>query len=351
MQDIFSSNAVTNSTRLFENGNNFLWIQLVMAFLSIVGSGSIVVFTAFHNLLGTSEVRALFFLSVTDLLLCFTWLVGAVLFKETCDNRATCYNLHAVEQIFYMSSFFYTLNYTWALYKGFKEYHRSITGHAILFVQRTCSISKIATLLSCVLPMLLMVPVFAVGNMNLCYRNLTQSYECLLLHTWALYSPSGRSLENLPCHSIHVYSICVFLITFILTSVGLSVLMAKARSLYRHCIASTNVLEEREWATLRLLQGQMLIYPSAFLVCWGPAFLLAFMILFNLQEVDTMYVVLYILQAFTCASQGLVNCVVYGWAQHRIRSMKAMEQRDADTQTPLLRSQKTRNYVTFTETD
>lgn len=49
-------------------------------------------------------------------------------------------------------------------------------------------------------------------------------------------------------------------------------------------------------------------------------------------------------QAFTSASQGLLNCLVYGWTQQHFRTMVASTRRDANTQTPLLRSQKSRDY-------
>lgn len=49
-------------------------------------------------------------------------------------------------------------------------------------------------------------------------------------------------------------------------------------------------------------------------------------------------------QAFTSASQGLLNCLVYGWTQQHFRSLSSGAVRDANTQTPLLRSQK-RNYA------
>ncbi|KAL0192107.1 hypothetical protein M9458_010403, partial [Cirrhinus mrigala] len=52
--------------------------------------------------------------------------------------------------------------------------------------------------------------------------------------------------------------------------------------------------------------------------------------------------------AFTSASQGLLNCLVYGWTQQHFRSLSggSTTVRDADTQTPLLRSQR-RNYATL----
>lgn len=45
------------------------------------------------------QVKPLFLLSLTDLLLAVSWLCGALLFSSSCDSRATCYNLHTVEQV------------------------------------------------------------------------------------------------------------------------------------------------------------------------------------------------------------------------------------------------------------
>lgn len=52
------------------------------------------------------------------------------------------------------------------------------------------------------------------------------------------------------------------------------------------------------------------------------------------------FISLIISQALTAASQGLLNCIVYGWTQHVFLSLKRNACRDVDTQTPLLRSQK-----------
>lgn len=54
-------------------------------------------------------------------------------------------------------------------------------------------------------------------------------------------------------------------------------------------------------------------------------------------------------QAFTSSSQGLLNCVVYGWTQTHFRSPSKDALRDMDTQTPLLRSQK-KGYKTLWST-
>nr|XP_046193159.1 transmembrane protein 116-like isoform X5 [Oncorhynchus gorbuscha] len=328
------------------------WIQMTMAVLSIVGSGSIIVYATFQHLIRTPEIQPLFLLSVTDMLLAVSWLVGAVLFTQDCDSHATCYNLHIVEQILYMTSFFYTLNYVWTLYSGLNNrFYSSLHGYPAQCATKLRSFSKIAAVLSCVLPVLLMLPVFVTGNMDHCYTNFSQPYKCLLMHTEALFMSTDLSKMEVDsvCRLGHMYSIAVFLAVFLLTFVGIVVLMGKARTVYRRCVSSSGFLGDRQWASLRVLDRHMLLYPSVFFFCWGPVFLAA-MILYNPKSVEGVVgVILYILQAFTSSSQGLLNCVVYGWTQTHFRSASKDAVRDMDTQTPLLRSQK-KGYKTLWST-
>nr|XP_046193158.1 transmembrane protein 116-like isoform X4 [Oncorhynchus gorbuscha] len=329
------------------------WIQMTMAVLSIVGSGSIIVYATFQHLIRTPEIQPLFLLSVTDMLLAVSWLVGAVLFTQDCDSHATCYNLHIVEQILYMTSFFYTLNYVWTLYSGLNNrFYSSLHGYPAQCATKLRSFSKIAAVLSCVLPVLLMLPVFVTGNMDHCYTNFSQPYKCLLMHTEALFMSTDLSKMEVDsvCRLGHMYSIAVFLAVFLLTFVGIVVLMGKARTVYRRCVSSSGFLGDRQWASLRVLDRHMLLYPSVFFFCWGPAVFLAAMILYNPKSVEGVVgVILYILQAFTSSSQGLLNCVVYGWTQTHFRSASKDAVRDMDTQTPLLRSQK-KGYKTLWST-
>ncbi|TKS82780.1 Transmembrane protein 116 [Collichthys lucidus] len=96
------------------------------------------------------------------------------------------------------------------------------------------------------------------------------------------------------------------------------------------------------------MDRRMLLYPLIFVVCWGPAVALAFLRLVKPSAGQgEAGGVLYISQAFTSASQGFLNCLVYGWTRERVRraGLRALS-RDVDTQTPLLRSQRNTSYQT-----
>ncbi|KAJ8004882.1 hypothetical protein DPEC_G00140910 [Dallia pectoralis] len=325
------------------------WIQLTMAVISLLGSASIILYASFQHLIRTPEFQPLFLLSVTDFLLAGSWLIGAVLFTQNSDNHGNCYNLHIVEQMLYMASFFYTLNYIWTLYSGLKkQFCRSLTGRVAQRATNVSSSSKLAAVMSWIVPILLMVPVFVTGNMDHCYRNFSQPYKCLLMHTDALFTSADfLELKVDSCRLLRAYSLIVFLAAYALTFTGIVVLMGKARAIYRRCVTSSGFLGDKQWSSLRGLERRMLLYPSVFLFCWGPAVLLAAMILVHPRTAEGVVgVILYILQAFTSPSQGLLNCMVYGWTQRHFRLACKDDARDMDTQTPLLRSQK-KGYKTL----
>ncbi|XP_046893942.1 transmembrane protein 116 [Hypomesus transpacificus] len=344
---VFSNNTQQNTTQSEDWTVVYTavrWIQLIMAVLSILGAGSIVFHASSKKLTRTPEIQALFLLSVTDMLLALGWLVGAVLFSQGRDNHTTCYNLHTFEQMLYMTSFSYTVNYMWALYSSIStRFYCSVSGGPSQFPRKVSTFCKMAAYMSWVLPVLLMTPVLITGNMEKCHANFSQPYQCLLMHTGALYPPPHPTKEHqiTACTLVHLFSIAVFLLAFFFTWVGIVVLIGKSRHIYRRCVTSSGFLGDRQWASLRVVDRRVLLYPSVFLFCWGPAVFLAVLRLYKPTAVEGLVgVVLYLLQAFSSASQGLLNSLVYGWTQSTFRSASKASLRDVDTQTPLLQSQK-----------
>ncbi|KTF79540.1 hypothetical protein cypCar_00029508 [Cyprinus carpio] len=323
--DIFGQNkSQANSTIPTENWTSIYsivrWIQIIMAVLSILGAGSIIFYAIVKGLVRKPEVLPLFLLSLTDLLLALSWMCGGLLFTQSCDAYDICYNLHIVEQTLYMASFFYTLHYVWVLYTGLMGKYRRLNGFPGENPANTRSCRCLGPFLSCLLPLMLTAPVFVAGNMFRCYTNFTQPYRCLLMHTGAVYLTSSVNTKMTACSVIQDYCMTIFLTTFLMTFIGITTLMCKARSLYKRIITSQAIF----------LATMMLVKPD---IIEGR-----------------MGVVLYILQAFTSASQGLLNCLVYGWTQQHFRSLSSGSIiRDATTQTPLLRSQKP-NYAALRST-
>uniref|UniRef100_K7F6H6 Transmembrane protein 116 n=1 Tax=Pelodiscus sinensis TaxID=13735 RepID=K7F6H6_PELSI len=290
------------------------WIQFVMATLSVIGSSSIIAYAVFQNVVRSPEVRPLFYLSLSDLFLGMCWLIGALLYTTPSTNQdVVCYNLQT-------------------------------TGQVLDYANR---IGRIATILSSLIPFLLMVPVFCLGNTHNCYQNFSQKHGCLLMHTeTAMLIGQLQNHCGSVCFVMYFYGIGVFLIAFLISFIAIMVLLIKARALYKRFINSTGFLGDQQWAMIKIVEQRVVFYPIAFFCCWGPAVILGIVKL-TVSVNSRIYMALYILQALTAASQGLLNCIVYGWTQHMFRCMKRKACRDVDTQTPLLRSQKKHYASTF----
>ncbi|XP_006148052.1 transmembrane protein 116 isoform X8 [Tupaia chinensis] len=270
--------------RILENGWDLVfsaiqWIQFVMATLSVIGSSSLIAYAVFQNIQKYPEIRPLFYLSFSDLLLGICWLIETLLYGTSGDNKdVICYNLQTVGQV----------------------------------IDSTCRVGQIAFILP----------------------------RCILM-----YSPPSAMAE-LPssantsvCSTLYFYGIIIFLASFLLSLLAIMVLLIQAQMLYKKFVKSTGFLGSEQWAVIHIVEQRLCFYPVVFFCCWSPAFILMIIKLTKPQDIK-LYVAFYVLQALTTASQGLLNCGIYGWTQHKFYQLKQETRHDADTQTPLLCSQK-----------
>ncbi|XP_012586449.1 PREDICTED: transmembrane protein 116 [Condylura cristata] len=313
-----------------------------MTTLSVIGSSSLIAYAVFQNIQKSPEIKPLFYLSFSDLFLGICWLTEALLNGTSPVNKdIVCYNLQAVGQIFYISSFFYTVNYIWYLYKELRlKHNQSGQNTSPQVIDFTCHLGQLAIILSSLIPLLLMIPVFCVGNANECFHNFSQSHRCILL-----YSPPPSIAEDLPsantsvCSTLYFYGLAVFLASFLLSLLAIVVLLIQAQTQYKKFVKSTGFLGSEQWAVIRIVEQRVRFYPMAFFCCWGPAIILSIVKLTKTKD-SKLHMALYVLQALTASSQGVLNCGVYGWTQYKFNQLKQEARRDADTQTPLLSSQK-----------
>lgn len=298
--------------------------------LSIVGSGSIIGYAVFQNALKSPEVRPLFYLSVSDLLLAFCWLLGAVLYKPH-TLGSPCFNLQAVGQMFYLSTFLYTMNYVW---QTFSHFRRRISHDLDQISDKEYLIGKIATVLCSVVPVLFISPVLYYGNTEECYRN--NSYSCLVLNIGSQITTDPGSSSVGHCAALHTYSVTIFMITFCLSTTGILVILGYSYRLFRMNQKDSRSLQDH-WAVITVTRHSFLLFPSIFLFCCLPVVTLT---LVSVKGIKDAFQVMCYIQAFTAVSQGFLNSLAYGWTQQMIRCLKQNSYRDVDTQTPLLRSQK-----------
>ncbi|NXX44216.1 TM116 protein, partial [Tricholaema leucomelas] len=313
-----------------------------LCFLSVVGSSSIIAYAVFQNTVRSPEVRPLFYLSLSDLFVGMCWLAGALLYSTpTSKQDLICYNMQATGQIFYMASFLYTVNYIWHLYMDLKmKYNQNLFRMPSQVSRTDMHVGNCHKPMCILIPFLLMVPVFCLGNISNCYQNFSQKHGCLLMHM-EIAEPTNepQTLSSSICHAMHFYGVGVFLISFLISFIAVLVVLSQARGLYKRFVTSTGFLGDQQWAVIKMVEQRVVFYPIAAFCCWAPAVLLGILKLTGSTN-SRIYMALLILQALTAASQGLLNCIVYGWTQHLFLSLKRKACRDVDTQTPLLRSQK-----------
>ncbi|XP_046944392.1 transmembrane protein 116 [Lynx rufus] len=312
-----------------------------MATLSVIGSSSLIASAVFQNTQKSPEIRPLFYMSFSDLLLGICRLIEALLYGTSAANKdIVCYNLQAVGQIFYISSSFYTVSYIWYLYKELRMRHNQSGQNTFaLVVDYTCHVGQIAIILSSLIPLLLMIPVFCLGNVSECFRNFSQSHRCILMYSPPSAMAELPSVNTSVCTTLYFYGITIFLTSFLLSLLAIVVLLIQTQTLYKKFVKSTGFLGTEQWAVIHIMEQRVRFYPVAFFCCWGPAVILIIMKLTKPQNTK-LHMALCVLQALTASSQGLLNCGVYGWTQYKFYQLKQETRRDADTQTPLLCSQK-----------
>ncbi|XP_029333843.1 transmembrane protein 116 isoform X2 [Mus caroli] len=290
------------------------WIQFAVATLSVIGSSSLLTYIAFQSPQKSAEIKPLLYLSFSDLLLGICWLIKALLYGTAAAHKdSICYNLQTAGEIFYLASLLYTVSYIWCLYTELRrksgQSERSTVAQVTDYV---CQGGHILFLLSSLIPPLLMTPVFLLGNVNECFHNFSESHRCILMH-----SPPSATLEPLPstntsvCSTLYFYGVTIFLASFFFSFLTIMLLPRKCTCTRADSISHT------VFAAVTLL----------------------IMKLTEPQE-TSLHMALSVLQALTAASQGLLNCGIYGWTQCKFQQIKREPRRDADTQTPLLCSQK-----------
>ncbi|XP_055461813.1 transmembrane protein 116 isoform X4 [Psammomys obesus] len=289
-----------------------------------------------------SVVKSLFYLSLSDLLLGICWLIKALVYGTSAAHKdSMCYNLQTVGEIFYIASLLYTVNYIWYLYTELRM-NQGLSGRstAAQVIDYTCQAGHVVFILSSLIPLLLMTPVFCLGNVNECFHNFSQSHRCILMH-----SPPSATIEALPstntsvCSTLYFYGVTVFLASFFFSFFTIMVLLVRAHRLYKKSVKWTGFLVSEQWALIHTVGQRVCFFPVASVCCWGPAVTLLIIKLTKPQD-TSLHMAFSVLQALTAASQGLLNCGIYGWTQCKFQQLKREPRRDADTQTPLLCSQK-----------
>eukprot|EP00079_Xenopus_tropicalis_P032289 XP_017946060.1 PREDICTED: transmembrane protein 116 isoform X2 [Xenopus tropicalis] len=314
------------------------WTQFVTTLLSILGSGSVIGFAVFQNAVKSPEVRPLFYLSLSDLFLAICWLIGAVMYRKSSFNKnIACYNLQILGQMFYLSTFLYTLNYMWQLFCNVRT---KVEGDTKKISDSKCHIRRALTVLSSLVPVLLSVPVLCFGNSYECYGNSTHPHSCLVLNVGSQITADQSTNNSTACTVIYYYSAVVFLSMFLLSAALILILMGSTYILCSRYLTTRGPFVFQQWAAISVAKQNLFLIPFIFFLCCMPAVTLTAVKLHKPYVEYEVFTILYFILALTAVSQGFFNCLAHGWTQRMLRYLKQTTCRDVDTQTPLLRSQK-----------
>ncbi|XP_061531332.1 transmembrane protein 116 isoform X2 [Phycodurus eques] len=217
MEGAFAQHNASGTHDWTRVGSALPWIHVIAALVSALGSASVITRVTSQRVGGaTSEVRALFLLAASDLLLALCGLLGGAMLVRRAGALAW-YRLHAARQVVCIASFFYTLNYVWNVYARLRL-NLWCVPHP-LSAQYAMPSGKMTALLSGVAPPLLMAPVFIGGSVGGCVADCGAPYRCLLTPVGAPPVAAGRPIAA--CRPLRIYGGAVFLAAFLLTLVGM----------------------------------------------------------------------------------------------------------------------------------
>uniref|UniRef100_A0A8C5PCY6 Transmembrane protein 116 n=1 Tax=Leptobrachium leishanense TaxID=445787 RepID=A0A8C5PCY6_9ANUR len=271
--------------------SNIQALQAITAILSIIGSGFVSGYAFFQYGLKLQEACSFFCLSVSNLLLAICWLLGAFVFRKSDFSRdIVCYNIQAVGQILYLSTFFYTVNYMWQLCKSLKRTLDN-TLDPISNTERCIAIA--ASIVSSVLPVCLAVPKLYIGNSNGCYGNSTNPHSCLVVNVGSLITIDWQAYTNDSCKQIHLYGTSGFLFVFFLTAVSMLVLLGYVLYFLR-----ARQITDEQRVVIVMTKWRLLLLMIIFFFCSMSAVMLAFRKLVNHAEKSEIDEILYYFQSW-----------------------------------------------------
>ncbi|XP_061633315.1 transmembrane protein 116 isoform X5 [Phyllopteryx taeniolatus] len=336
MEGAFAQQNASGTQDWTRVGSALPWIHVITALVSALGSASVITRVMSQRVGGaTSEVRALFLLAASDLLLALCGLLGGAMLVRHAGALAW-YRLHAARQVVCIASFFYTLNYVWNVYARLRL-NLWCVPHP-LSAQHAMPSGKMTALLSGVAPPLLMAPVFIGGSVGGCVADCSAAYRCLLTPIGAPPVAAGRPIAA--CRPLRVYGGAVFLAAFLLTLVGMLALMGKCRRTYRRVVTAHGYLGNRQRASLRALDLRMLAHSLVFAVCWAPtACLVAVRATTSSTDVGgASVVVLYVAQVGCLHATFGVSARVKGHLYVRAHGRPSRRRRRASSASPRWRA-------------
>lgn len=305
-------------------------IYVLTSSLSILGSSSVLIYAIFKKTVRSPEVCPLFHLALADFMLAFLWLAGALSWFHW--EHSNCFYLDAVGEIAHIASFFLTTNYALNAFLRLCEKTHNINNLEFSSVHVTTRsylwISRIGYAVCWLIPVGIMLPLLIYSIRRHTFDKLQNSCTfCLLLFD----RPKVKSADPLwwsPYGSIALTcSLSISMVTLVLVYVMIL-------RVFRKAVVYSGVLTDLQRANIDAIRNRIFLYILVFLVCWGPALVVASCDIDpHIIKLSAMrhWFILFVFQGLTAPMQGFLNCIVYGWTRKSFRDA-------TETRSPLLES-------------
>lgn len=304
-------------------------IYIITSLLSMLGAGSVIVFAVIKKIVRSAEVRPLFHLAVADFLLSVNWLFGAAVWmaRESHPNDMSskgiiCFYLDVTAEVFHLASFFLTVNYGINVYVRLREKTYNLnnlrfslgnSGESVFYRWMFVAFY----LISWLLPVIIMIPLLIKFSGKIKILDNPHCSRCLLLFD------RPRPLEDNGSLSLAwiLYGSIVLVTSLCFSIVALMILYFMANRVYQRSVMRSGVLTDTQRSSIDTMRNRIFLYILVFLVCWGPALVVASA---DLQPRRRSLGIhrwfpLFIAQGLTAPMQGFLNSLVYGWTRRTFR--------------------------------
>jgi len=311
-------------------------LSLISPILSIIGSGSVIIFVAYHRICRSPDINSLFHLSIADFLLAVLWIVGPIVHLkyhlEIASSRNLarfCVTLQALCEMVHIMSFFLTINYAFHVFLRMKEkkdrlYANSMDDDLMTSQQRSkyLAMMKAASyIFSWLIPAILIMPLLVLV--------LQQDYFCQMCII-LIDAPLPARQNSLEFYNGFV----LMIVTLGFSMIVIIILYICTLRMYKKTLLGFHTNRER--VVIHAMAKRATAYVLVFIYCWTPALVLSDLGLKNAYDDENSdsglplyykYYGVFIVQTLTAPLQGFLNSLVYGWTRKTFREAFARETR------------------------
>lgn len=287
-------------------------IYILTSVLSILGAGSVIIYSIVKRIVRRPEVHPLFHLALADLLLASLWFSGACLWFH--KQEGNCFRLDVFAEMAHLATFFLTVNYGLNAFLRLQEKVKNLQVTSASSSKFYIHLSRMSYAMCWTFPVAIMVPLlFHYDEVHIpdeCTR-------CLLLFD----RPKVKS-SLLKSNSMwQTYGSLALVTTLTFSIVALMLIYFLMLRTHRKAIIYSGVLTDRQRASIDAIRNKVFLYVLVFLICWSPALVVAVCDIDPRVTLSNMrrWHVLFVLLGLTAPMQGFLNCIVYGWSRKSFR--------------------------------